>query len=159
MVNKARVRPAKANKVKPRHVTKARRDFVPNQAPSQWGRRLARAVGEKFGVQMVPNHARNEGTWGNRDIVIKCAKSTMPPVSVLFTTLERIDDVWAVFVMSDGSAEVWSAPVKVVLAYGHHTRPRKNIVPRVEITRRKLAPHAKLLGTMSPEEVAECRIP
>src|SRR5690606_29824033 len=34
-----------------------------NAAPSQWGRRLARLVGEKFGVHMVENHAKNEGTF------------------------------------------------------------------------------------------------
>lgn len=54
-----------------------------NVAPSQWGRRLARLVGEKYGVKMSENMSKNEGTWRKKAIAIKCAKSLMPPVSVL----------------------------------------------------------------------------
>jgi hypothetical protein len=60
---------------------------------SQWGRRLARLVGEKFGVHMVENQAKNEGTYQRKDICIKCAKSPMPPVSVLTDMLDRVDRV------------------------------------------------------------------
>ena len=143
-------------------ITRARRD-TPNAAPSQWGRRLARAVGEQFGVQMSPNHARNEGEWRARAIVIKCAKSTTPPISVLATMLERLDEVWAVFVLPSGEAEIWSAPAKVVRAHGHLTRGssrgKYKVSPRVEITRRRLLPHAQFVGMVPKDTVDECRIP
>lgn len=129
-----------------------------NVAPSQWGRRLARLVGAKFGVQMSPNHSKNEGTWKRRDIVIKCAKSTMPPVSVLIDMLERIDELWAVYLTSEGEAEVWSVPAREVRRLGYYTRG-ENVQKRVELSRRKLLPVAKLIGTMTREEVESCRIP
>ena len=139
-------------------VRRASPSHVPNEAPSQWGRRLARAVGAHFGVTMSPNHAKNEGTFGNRDIVIKCAKSTTPPVSVLSSMLERLDDVWAVFILADGSAEVWTAPARVIRKHAHQTRGLK-AAPRFEITRRRLSPHAKLVGVLPVAEVERCRIP
>lgn len=129
-----------------------------NAAPSQWGRRLARLVGEKFGVQMVENHAKNEGIYKGKDICIKCAKSPMPPVSVLIEMLDRVDQLWAVYVMSDGTAEVWSLDAKQVRELGYFTHGEK-VQKRVEIYLRRIKPVGKLIGTLTEEEVESCRIP
>jgi hypothetical protein len=136
----------------------ARRDLPPNAAPSQWARRLARAVGAAYGVRMSPNHARNEGEWGGRDVVIKCAKSPAPPVSVLMSMVDRLDELWAVFVMPSGEAEVWRVPVATLQRHGYLTQGR-NVTPRLEITRRKVSLCGELLGVLDRESVEACRIP
>ncbi len=129
-----------------------------NVAPSQWGRRLARLVGEKFGVQMVENQAKNEGTYQRKDICIKCAKSPMPPVSVLVDMLERVDQLWAVYVMFDGTAQVWSIDTKMVRELGYFTHGEK-VQKRVEIYLRRITPVGTLIGSLTKEEVESCRIP
>lgn len=129
-----------------------------NAAPSQWGRRLARLVGEKFGVHMVENHAKNEGTYKGKDICIKCAKSPMPPVSILIEMLDRIDQLWAVYVMFDGTAEVWAVDAKKVRELGYFTHGEK-VQKRVEIYLRRIKPVGKLVGTLTAAEVESCRIP
>lgn len=129
-----------------------------NAAPSQWGRRLARLVGEKFGVQMVENQAKNEGTYKGKDICIKCAKSPMPPVSVLIEMLERVDQVWAVYVLFEGTAEVWAIDSKQVRDLGYFTHGEK-VQKRVEIYLRHIRPAGTLIGTLTKAEVASCRIP
>ena len=129
-----------------------------NAAPSQWGRRLARLVGEKYGVKMVENHARNEGTFKNKDIVIKCAKSLMPPVSVLVEVLDRVDELWAVYIMPEGHAEVWSIPEKLVRKHSYFTHGA-NVQKRAEIYYRRIVPIGKKVGEISERDVESCRIP
>jgi hypothetical protein len=133
-------------------------DADKNTAPSQWGRRLARLVGDKFGVRMSENLSKNEGTHRGRDIVIKCAKSPMPPVSVLIDMLDRIDDLWAVYIMPDGGAEVWAVDANIVREQGYHTHG-PNVQKRVEIYLRKIVTIGKLKGTLTAEEVESCHIP
>ena len=133
-------------------------DAEKNQAPSQWGRRLARAVGEKFGVKMSENFARNEGTHGKKDIVIKCAKSTSPPIFVLTDTLDRVDEVWGVFLTEDDTAEVWALSARQVKDNAYFTSG-PNVQSRAEINYRKVRPLGKLVGLLTSEEVADCRIP
>ncbi|HVF11258.1 MAG TPA: hypothetical protein VNA16_10665 [Abditibacteriaceae bacterium] len=129
-----------------------------NAAPSQWARRLARLVGEKFGVVMSENHSKNEGTYRHRNVVIKCAKSPMPPVSVLVSTLERIDQLWAVYIMPEGNAEVWVVDAAQVREHGYFTRSR-TAPERVELFRRKIMVIGKLMGTVEREEVEACYVP
>jgi hypothetical protein len=129
-----------------------------NTAPSQWGRRLARLVGEKFGVQMDENLSKNEGIWRRKDIAIKCAKSPMPPVSVLQDMLERIDFLWAVYVMADGSAQIWAVPAADVAREGYLTHGRAG-PRRIEIYLRKIVQIGKPVGALSREEVESCHIP
>ena len=131
---------------------------VRNEAPSQWGRRLARLVGEKFNVKMSDNWSKNVGIWQERNIVIKCAKSPMPPVSVLIGTLESIDELWAVYVMPEGHAEIWSVPVREVRAHGYFTHGAR-VPKRVEITRRKILALGAQIGTLDSRDVDSCRIP
>jgi len=135
-----------------------RKDLTQSRTPAQWGRRLARLVGEKFGVQMSENLAKNEGVFGGRDLVIKCAKSTMPPVSVLIDMLERIDELWAVYLMPDGGAEVWRVPANALREHGYFTHGA-NVQLRVEIYRRKIILIGELIGTLSEAEVESCDIP
>jgi hypothetical protein len=132
-----------------------------NTAPSQWSRRLARAVGARFGAQMVLNQARNEGQWQGLEIAIKCAKSVAPPISVLVSMLDRLDEVWAVFVLPSGAAEVWRVPIARLRRHGYFTRPGRSdkASARVEIRRRKVMQCGTLLGVLDPEEVHACRIP
>jgi hypothetical protein len=138
-------------------ISRLMNDEEKNAAPSQWGRRLARLVGDKFGVKMSNNWSKNEGTWRKKDIVIKCAKSTMPPVSVLVTMLDRIDQLWAVYITEEG-AEVWAVDVDKVRQHGYFTHG-PNVQKRVEIYRRKIANLGKLIGQLTVEEVESCRIP
>lgn len=129
-----------------------------NAAPSQWGRRLARLVGEKFGVQMVENHAKNEGTFQGKDICIKCAKSHMPPVSVLVEMLDRIDQLWAVYLLNDNTAQIWAIDARQVRKLGYFTHGEK-VQKRVEIYLRHIVPVGTLVGTLTEAEVESCRIP
>lgn len=129
-----------------------------NAAPSQWGRRLARLVGAKFGVEMVENQSKNEGDWRGKDIVIKCAKSPMPPVSVLVEMLDRLDFLWAVFIMYEGHADVWSIPVKALKDNGYFTSGEK-VQKRVELHLKKAEVLGTKIGSLSVEDVESCRIP
>jgi len=129
-----------------------------NAAPSQWGRRLARLVGAKFGVEMVANQSKNEGDWRGKDIVIKCAKSPMPPVSVLVEMLDRLDFLWAVFIMYEGHADVWSVPVKALKDNGYFTSGEK-VQKRVELHLKKVEALGTKIGSLSAEDVESCRIP
>lgn len=137
----------------------ARRDAVDsNAAPSQWGRRLARLVGEKYGVQMSENRSKNEGIWRKKAVAIKCAKSLMPPVSVLTSMLDRLDVLWAVYLTPDGGAQIWSIPIEAVREHGYFTRG-PNVQKRVEVYHRKAKRIGKLMGTLSAAEVESCEIP
>jgi len=129
-----------------------------NAAPSQWGRRLARLVGAKFHVDMVDNYSKNEGTWKGKDIVIKCAKSPMPPVSVLVEMLDRLDYLWAVFIMFEGHADVWSIPVKALRDNGYFTSGAK-VQKRVELHLKKAQALGTKIGSLTQDEVESCHIP
>jgi len=129
-----------------------------NVAPSQWGRRLARLVGAKYGVQMSQNWSKNEGVIGGKTVVIKCAKSTVPPVTVLISMLERLDDLWAVYLMPDGGAELWVVPIDAVRQYGYWTHGA-NVRHRIELSRRKVVRLGYLKGMLLPHEVESCDIP
>lgn len=134
------------------------RDEEKNAAPSQWGRRLARCIGEKFGVQMVENHARNFGVFKGKSVIIKCAKSPKPPVSILESNLDRTDELWAVYLMPEGHADVWVIAIRDVRRCGYFTRGL-NTQRRVELTLRKILSTGHLIGTLSEHEVEACRIP
>ncbi len=110
---------------------------------------------------MVPNQSRNEGQWQGREVAIKCAKSTAPPVSVLVSMLDRLDEVWAVFVLPSGEAEVWRLSIAHLRRHGHFTRAgRSGKAPaRVEIRRRKVMQSGTLLGMLEADSVLACRIP
>lgn len=129
-----------------------------NIAPSQWGRRLARLVGEKFSVAMSDNYSKNEGRHRGKDIVIKCAKSQTPPISVLTEMLDRLDEVWAVFLTPDGGGEVWRVTAAAVREYGYQTHG-VNVPRRVEIGLRKISVLGTLVGTLDADEVDSCHIP
>jgi hypothetical protein len=135
-----------------------RKNEEKNAAPSQWGRRMARLVGEKFGVNMVENHARNEGTYRNKDVVIKCAKSLMPPVSVLVEVLDRVDELWAVYIFPEGHAEVWAITASQVRKHAYFTHG-PNVQKRAEIYLRHIMPLGKKVGELTVEEVESCRVP
>jgi hypothetical protein len=107
---------------------------------------------------MVENHARNEGTYRGRDVVIKCAKSLMPPVSVLVDVLDRVDEMWAVYILPEGHAEVWSITDKQIRENAYFTRGA-NVQRRAEIYYRHIVPIGKKIGELTEDEVESCRIP
>jgi hypothetical protein len=72
--------------------------------------------------------------------------------------LDRIDQLWAVYVMPDGGAEIWAVDADKVRLHGYFTHG-PNVAKRVEIHRRKIIPIGKLIGTLSADEVESCRIP
>lgn len=129
-----------------------------NAAPSQWGRRLARCTGEKFGVQMIEHHAKNFGSYKGKSIIIKCAKSPKPPVSILEGNLDRTDELWAVYLMPEGHADVWAIPIAAVRRHAYRTRGI-NTQRRLELTLRKIIVCGELIGTLSEGEIEKCRIP
>ncbi len=143
---------------KKKYLPPKRRDEEKNAAPSQWGRRLARCIGEKFGAHMVENQAKNIGVFKGKSIIIKCAKSPTPPVSVLESNLDRTDELWAVYLMPEGHAEVWVVPIADVRRCGYFTRGL-NTQRRVELTLRKILVTGQLLGTLSQRDVEACCIP
>ncbi len=107
---------------------------------------------------MSSNHANNRGEFASKSVVIKCAKSTTPPVSVLVSMLNDLDELWAVFIVPSGRAEVWVVPIAQLEKRGYHTRGPK-VQKRIEITRRRILNCGELLGTLEANEVEACRIP
>jgi hypothetical protein len=91
-------------------------------------------------------------------VVIKCAKSIAPPIFVLTDMLDRIDEVWAVYVMDDDTAQIWSITAKQVREHAYFTHG-PNVQSRAEIYLRQIQPIGKLVGTLTEEEVESCRIP
>lgn len=107
---------------------------------------------------MAGNRSCNEGELRGRAIAIKCAKSPMPPVTVLIDMLDRVDTLWAVYLTLDDGAEVWAIEMADVKRHGYYTRgPR--VQKRVELYRRKAIRIGRLVGTLTPDEVAVCDIP
>lgn len=135
-----------------------RPDDEVNRAPSAWGRRLARLVGANFGVNMVADRSKNEGTHGRTCVVIKCAKSPVPPIFVSAEMLQRVDEVWGVFVTYGQGAEIWSCPAEFVRRNAYFTRNPK-IMPRAEITLRTMKRGGTMIGKVSQEEIESCHIP
>ncbi|HEX9998745.1 MAG TPA: hypothetical protein VGB45_16540 [Abditibacterium sp.] len=139
--------------------TAARRaDNEVNLAPQAWGRRVARLVGEQFGVKMVSNRSKNEGERGDTRVVIKCAKSQSPPIFISVEMLARVDEVWGVFLIHGEGAQIWSCSAAHVKRCAHFSRNPKTM-PRAEITLKKIQRAGTLLGTLSESEIEECHIP
>lgn len=135
-----------------------RPDNEVNQAPVAWGRRVARLVGDNFGVRMVADRAKNEGEQGKKRVVIKCAKSTIPPIFVSAEMLTRVDEVWGVFLSFGEGAQVWSCPADFVRRNAYFTHnPR--VPARAEITLKTIKKGGTLLGTISQEEIEACHVP
>jgi hypothetical protein len=135
-----------------------RPDDEVNRAPSAWGRRLARLVGANFGVNMVADRSKNEGAHGKTNVVIKCAKSPVPPIFISAEMLQRVDEVWGVFVIYGEGAQVWSCPAEFVRRNAYFTRNPK-IMPRAEITFKTMKRGGQMIGTVTQAEVEACHIP
>ncbi|RYG75540.1 hypothetical protein EON80_00380 [bacterium] len=138
--------------------TARRPDDEVNRAPSAWGRRLARLVGANFGVNMVSDRSKNEGAHGKTNVVIKCAKSPVPPIFISAEMLQRVDEVWGVFVTYGEGAQIWSCPADFVRRNAYFTRNPK-IMPRAEITLRTMKRGGTLIGTVTQDEIDACHIP
>ena len=123
-----------------------------------WGRRLARLVGAKWKVKMSSNRALNEGMHGQIPIVIKCAKSTGAPIQVSRATLERVSEVWGVFLSETDSAPVWKLSVRDFKRVASFYSPR-NGTPHYVIRYKRFTREAELLGTVASEEVEGVEIP
>ena len=135
-----------------------RADSEVNLAPQAWGRRVARLVGEQFGVKMVSNRSKNEGERGETRVVIKCAKSQSPPIFISVEMLARVDEVWGVFLIHGQGAQIWSCSAAHVKRAAHFSRNPKTM-PRAEITLKKIQLAGTLLGTLSQTEIEECHVP
>lgn len=129
-----------------------------NSAPTQWGRRLARRIGDKFGVKMVDNHAKNIGVYRGKKIIIKCAKSITPPVSILESNLERTDELWAVYLMPEGHADIYAINIADVRRIGYKTRGL-GADCRLELTLKKVRLSGQFIGTLGEADVEACHIP
>jgi hypothetical protein len=157
-VHKSTTKPAVSARSKKATPRVRRPDDEVNRAPGSWGRRLARLVGTNFGVQMVADRSKNEGTRGKTCVVIKCAKSPVPPIFISAEMLQRVDEVWGVFVTYGDGAQIWSCPAEFVRRNAYFTRNPK-IMPRAEITLRTMKRGGTLIGTVSQAEIESCNIP
>ena len=134
------------------------RDAEVNQAPTMWGRRLARLVGRRYGVKMSRNRAINEGVFGRTPIVIKCAKSYQAPIQVSANSLERVGEVWGVFLSEIDDGEVWRAPAAEFKKLAYYYAPRDGVPYYLMRYSRfkRIASHA---GTVPSKDVLRVEIP
>ncbi len=129
-----------------------------SDAPTLWHRRLARLVARKHGVQMEAKRTWSEGTLDGRRIAIRCAKSKTPPISVSASTLERVHEVWGVFLTQTDAAQIYALSAPEFKRIASFYSPR-NGQPIYTIRLKRLSARATLIGTLSEEEVAQIEIP
>lgn len=134
------------------------RDDEVNQAPGMWGRRLARLVGRRYGVKMSRNRAINEGTLDHTPVIIKCAKSYQAPIQVSASSLERVSEVWGVFLNEVDDGEVWRAPVAEFKRFAYYYAPREG-VPHYQIRYSRFKRIATRAGTVPAADVLRVEIP
>ncbi len=127
-------------------------------APSLWHRRLARLVARKRGVQMEGHRNLSEGTLDGRRIAIRCAKSKTPPISVSESVLERVHEVWGVFLTQTDAAQIYSLPVSEFKRLAYFYCPR-NGQPTYTIRLKRFSSRATLVGMLGEEEVERIEIP
>ena len=134
------------------------RDGEVNLAPQMWGRRLARLVGRRYGVKMSRNRAINEGMWERTPIIIKCAKSYQAPIQVSANSLERVGEVWGVFLSEVDDGEVWRAPAAEFKKLAYYYAPRDGVPYYMMRYKRfkRIATHA---GTVPSKDVLRVEIP
>ena len=134
------------------------RDAEVNQAPAMWGRRLARLVGRRYGVKMSRNRALNEGMFERTPIIIKCAKSYRAPIQISANSLERVGEVWGVFLSEVDDGEVWRAPAAEFKKLAYYYAPRGGApFYSMRYSRfKRIATHA---GTLPAKEVLRVEIP
>ena len=134
------------------------RDAEVNQAPLMWGRRLARLVGRRYGIKMSRNRAINEGMWERTPIIIKCAKSYQAPIQVSANSLERVGEVWGVFLSETDDGEVWRAPATEFKKLAYYYAPRDGVPYYMMRYKRfkRIATHA---GTLPAKDVLRVEIP
>ena len=132
--------------------------FLHIEAPSLWHRRLARLVGRKWGVQMERKRNLSEGTLDGRLIAIRCAKSKTPPITVSAATLERVNEVWGVFLTQTDAAQIYSLSAADFKRTACFYSPR-NGQPHYCARLSRFSRHAQLIGTVPEEEVEAIGIP
>lgn len=134
------------------------RDAEVNQAPLMWGRRLARLVGRRYGVKMSRNRALNEGMWERTPVIIKCAKSYGAPIQISANSLERVGEVWGVFLSEVDDAEVWHASAAEFKKLAYYYAPRDGVPYYLMRYKRfkRIATHA---GTVPAKDVLRVEIP
>lgn len=135
----------------------SRRLADPN-APALWHRRLAYLVARKWSVRMESNKTLSEGALEGRLIAIRCAKSKTPPITVSAHVLERVHEVWGVFLTQTDSAEIYSMSAQDFKRIAYFYSPR-NGVPLYSARRVRFVRRAQLLGTISEAEVEDIEIP
>ncbi|PQV64788.1 hypothetical protein B1R32_10355 [Abditibacterium utsteinense] len=151
-ITRVRVSPRKKSS------TLRRADEEVNLAPVAWGRRVARLVGDKFGVQMVADRSKNEGARGKTRVVIKCAKSRVAPIFVLTQMLSRVDEVWGIFLIHGEGAQVWSCDAAFVRRAAYFSRNAK-VMPRAELRFKAMQRGGTLIGNLSEAEIESCHVP
>ena len=149
---------SKRNLDSPTIVAARLRDAEVNQGPTMWGRRLARLVGRRYGVKMSRNRAINEGTLDRTPVIIKCAKSYQAPIQVSAASLERVTEVWGVFLSAVDDGEIWRAPASEFKKLAYYYAPREGVpYYSIRYTRfKRIAAHA---GTVPAKDVLRVEIP
>lgn len=100
----------------------------------------------------------SEGTLNGRVIAIRCAKSKTPPIAVTAAALERVHEVWGVFLTQTDAAQIYSLPAPEFKRLAYFYSPRGG-QPIYTIRLRRFSSRATLVGTLSEEEVGEIEIP
>ena len=127
-------------------------------APTLWHRRLSRLVGRKWGVQMERNRNLSEGTLDDRRIAIRCAKSKTPPITVSAATLERVHEVWGVFLTQTDAAQIYALSAADFKRTACFYSPR-NGQPHYSARLSRFSRRAQLIGTIPEAEVKAIGIP
>ena len=107
---------------------------------------------------MERNRNLSEGTLDGRRIAIRCAKSKTPPIAVSVSVLERVHEVWGVFLTQTDAAQVYSLSATEFKRLAYFYSPR-NGQPSYTIRLKRFSSRATLIGMLSEEEVEAIEIP
>ena len=96
--------------------------------------------------------------WERTPVIIKCAKSYQAPIQVSANSLERVGEVWGVFLSEVDDGEVWRAPAAEFKKLAYYYAPREgNPYYMMRYTRfKRIATHA---GTIASKDVLRVEIP
>lgn len=101
-----------------------------------YGLETARQIASILGGKKVGHSRSNEYEIEDKNIVIKCAKSTTDSVGVPYRMLERVGAIWGAFEVESGSYDIYEMMPD---AFRMHMRPTRSTGPsagRVGIVRR-----------------------
>ena len=102
----------------------------------EYGLQTARKIAEKIGGKKIGMAKSNEYELGNRQIVIKCARTTTNSVGVTYRMLDRVAAILGSFEIENGTYEIYEMRRDKYREHMTPTRSTGASAGRVGIVRR-----------------------